>query len=241
MRHFHPLPKLRLAALAFALVALTAGSRLPAAPKKPEVKTVRVGPNVSVEFEGENRRVVVKAVVCLREGALEGLLTRAKAKEHEYILAAECDARHIHTALETAGAKAGSPVVFHPKYKPARGTTIKVTLRYKNKAGKIVTVPGVSWVREFKNKKPLDKQWVFAGSKFLPNPEKGKPPVYIANHGDVICLVNMESALLDLPVVSPKTLDARIYEAFTERIPDKDTAVEVILEPVLDKKGKGKK
>jgi hypothetical protein len=83
---------------------------------------------------------------------------------------------------------------------------------------------------------------VFAGSKFVPNHEdKNKPPDYIANHGDLICTCNMESAVLDLPVPSPKKFDSRIYEADTDRIPNTDTKVEVIFEPVPAKKPAGKK
>jgi hypothetical protein len=42
----------------------------------------------------------------------------------------------------------------------------------------------------------------------------------------------METAMFDLPVKSPKKFDQRRYEANTERIPARDTAVEVLFEPV---------
>lgn len=47
---------------------------------------------------------------------------------------------------------------------------------------------------------------------------------------------NRDSALLDWPVKSPKKFDALLHEANTERIPARDTPVEVILEPVPEKK-----
>jgi hypothetical protein len=231
------------AALYLLVLALSAsGPGVGAAPgkDKPVVKEVKVGANVILQIKGKEKRVIVKAKVCLREGPLEGLLTRSMAKEHEYILASDCDARHIHTALVLAGAKPGSPVAFLPKFKAPSGTTIKVTLRYKEK-GKVKTVPASDWVREGKTKKVLDKKWVFAGSRFVKNPDKDKPPIYIANHGDLICLVNIESAMLDLPTASPKKLDARIYQANTPKIPANGTEVDVILEPVPDKKAKPKK
>src|SRR4051812_33003244 len=81
----------------------------------PVPRRTEVGKNVYLEVDGEKRRVIVKAEVCLREGALEGLLTRKKMKEHEYILAADVDARHIHAALLAARARAGSPVRFAPR------------------------------------------------------------------------------------------------------------------------------
>src|SRR5437667_6987199 len=77
-------------------------------------KRVDVGKNVHFEKAGDQRRVIVDAYVCLREGQLEQLLTRKQGKEHESILAADVDARHIHAALLLAGAKAGSTVTFEP-------------------------------------------------------------------------------------------------------------------------------
>ncbi len=226
-----------LALFALALPIIEHSSNVTGAPaRKPAVKTVQVGNNVTLEIAGTERRVIVKAIVVLREGQLEGLLTRTMAKEHEYVLASDCDARHVHLALELAGAKKGSPVTFVPKYTAAHGTSIRVTLRYK-KDGKVIAVPAKDWVREHKSKKALDMDWVFAGSRFVPNPEgKDKPPIYFANHGDLICLCNMETAMMDLPVKSPKKFDSRTYEAFTDRIPAKDTPVDVILEVVPAKK-----
>jgi hypothetical protein len=199
-----------------------------------------IGKNVFFEVEGKTRRVVVNSVVVLREGQLEGLLTRSMAKEHEYILAADCDARHIHVALVAAGAKAGAPVVLFPKFVPARGSPIKISLRYK-KGGKLVTVQAGDWVREGKTKKALTENWVFAGSRFIPNPAGEGPPFYVANGGDLICTCNIDTAMLDLPFMSPKKFDERFFEAHTDRIPAKDTPVEIILEPLPVPGGKEKK
>src|SRR6516164_5715240 len=82
----------------------------PPPPPEPPAKKVQVGPNVFVEIQGEHRRVLVNARVCLREGALEQLLTRKNTKEHEAVLAADVDARKIHEALLLAGAAEGSVV-----------------------------------------------------------------------------------------------------------------------------------
>jgi hypothetical protein len=207
----------------------------------PEVKRAAVGKNVFVEVQGEQRRVVVQASVCLREGQLEGLLTRKGAKEHEYILAADVDARHVHAALVACGAKPGSPVQFAPKYVPAKGSVIKIRLQYQ-KDGKTVTVPAQEWIQDARAKKDLAEDWVFGGSRLWRDPEddKDKPPTYLANHGDVVCVCNMDTAMLDLPVRSPKKFDERAFAAHTERIPPAGTAVEVILEPVPPPKDKEK-
>src|SRR5436305_6202132 len=134
----------------FFLASLAGCSPEEDAPKsepEPPAKKVKAGKNVYVEIQGEKRRrVLIEATVCLREGQLEMLMCRKQTKEHEAVLAAEVDARDIHKALVLAGAEPGSPVQFSPKFKPASGTVIKVTLQYEDK-GKVVTVPGQKWVR----------------------------------------------------------------------------------------------
>lgn len=208
----------------------------PVAKPAPEVKKALLSKNLWLEVQGDRRRVLISATVCLREGALEELLCRSNTKEHEAILAADVDAREIHKALLVTGAEAGTPVKFVPKFVPPIGTKIKVSIQYDQK-GKILTVPAQQWIRNSKTGKNLDQDWVFAGSQLVQDPEnKDKPPFYRANEGDVICVINMPSAMLDLPIDSPKALDDRVFEAHTERIPPKDTKVVVILEPILEKK-----
>lgn len=203
------------------------------APTKPdETKKVSAGRNVTLEVQGEHRRVLIDAKVCLREGQLEQLLCRKQSKEHEAILTADVDAREIHTALLAAGARAGRPVRYTPKYEPATGTRIKVTLQYEDK-GKKVTILAQQWIKNLKSQKTLEHDWVFAGSQLVPDPfDEKKPNYYLANDGDLICVANFPSALLDLPVASPKENADLAFVAFTERIPPLETKVTVILEPV---------
>jgi hypothetical protein len=224
--------------VSFLVVALFLGAMLGLAPAPPVAapKRVEVGPNVWLEVDGTVRRVVVPSSVCLRKGRLEGLVTRAakgKSKDHEYVLAADIDARHLHAALILANARKGSPVRYEPKYAPPRGTAVRITLRYQQ-GGKTVTVPAGRWFRHVKTGKPLELAWVFAGSFDGPNPEKeGGPAYYMANHGAVISVCNVESAVLDLPYRSPKPPNQRHWKANTEAIPDTGTRVELILEPVM--------
>jgi hypothetical protein len=207
-----------------------------------QAKKTPVGKNVFIEIDGQNgrRRVIVNSIVVLREGQLEGFLTRKGTKEHEYILAADCDARDIHKALLVARATPGTPVQFLAggKMIPASGTTIKVSLEY-SKNGKTITVPAQQWIRDAITRKALEHDWVFAGSRFIADPDdKDKPPFYDANSGDVICVCNILTAMLDLPIKSPKALEERVWEAFKDNIPPLNTNVRVILEPVPDKKAK---
>lgn len=205
-----------------------------------ETKKVPVGKNITLEVQGEKRRVRVESEVCLREGLLEQLLTKKGQKVHEAILAADIDARELHLALTLAGAEPGRPVQFRPKLMAPSGTTIKIFLEYK-KDGKEVRIPAQQWIRNFKSKKDFHSDWVFAGSVLIPNPfDKTKKPFYGANDGDVISIVNFESACLDVPFLSTKDNADLDFEAHTERIPAMKTPVAVILEPVVEKKKKDK-
>lgn len=207
--------------------------------KKPEVKKAEVGKNVFLETEGDKRRVIVNSYVCLRQGMLEQLLTRKRTKEHEAILAADVDARVIHFALQAAGAEPGKPVQYRPKLTPPSGTVIKVSLEYKDKTGKLVRVAAKEWIRNIKSKKELEYDWVFAGSGLFVDPmDKKKPPYYLANDGDIICVSNFDTAMLDLPVTSTEDNAALAFEAITERIPPLQTDVRIILEPIVTKKKK---
>jgi hypothetical protein len=216
-------------------------------PKKDPPKAVRksFGKNVSFEriAEGDRRRVLIDAYVCLREGQLEQLMCRKQTKEHEAILAADVDARLIHAALIAAGAKTGATVQYKQKGDdviviPPSGSRIKVTLQYEEK-GKLITVPAQKWVRDCKTKKDLAYDWVFAGSHLIFDPDdKDKPPFYAANAGDVITVANFEGAMLDLPINSSKQNAELAFEANTDRIPPLETKVTIILEPVPEAKKK---
>ena len=165
-------------------------------------------------------------------GPLEQLLCRKGTKEHESVLIADIDARDLHKALMLARGEPGSPVTFRPEYKAATGSVIRITLMYE-KDGKKITVPAQDWVRDTKSMKALAHDWVFAGSRFVPDPlDKNKPPIYLANDGDVICVSNFESALLDLPIESSKQNAEVQFEAFTENIPPDGTKVAVCLEVI---------
>lgn len=205
--------------------------------KSAESEKKEIGKNIFVELlPNKKRRVLISAEVCLREGQLELLLCRKSSKEHESILTADVDARLIHAALIAAQARAGSPVRFVPKYRPASGSSIKVSLQFQDK-DKQVTVPAQSWLKNAKTDKPLQSDWIFAGSRLVTNPlDPDGEKHYLANDGDVICVSNFETALLDLPIQSSKENADLLFVANTQRIPPLGTKVIVILEPVIEAK-----
>jgi hypothetical protein len=212
-------------------------------PQADKVKKISKWKNVTIEIKGTKRRVLINSYVCLRQGQLEQLLTRKRTKEHEAILAADVDARDIHFALLAAGAKTGSTVKFKKVGEkfvviPPSGSRIKVTLQYMDKK-KQVTIPAQKWIRQGQTKKSLAHDWVFAGSNFFKDPfDPKKPPIYGANDGDLICVANFDTAMLDLPIKSSKDNSELAFEAYTDRIPPLGTKVTIILEPVPEPKKK---
>jgi hypothetical protein len=240
-------------AVAFAIVAVLGltGCAPPVTPPKapPPQKPapgavkqkVEIGKNVHFETTVDGRRrITIPAEVCFREGPLEMFLCRKGTKEHESVLSADIDARDLHKALLAAGAESGSPVVFEPTYRPACGTAIRVTVSF-TRDGKEVSADARTWVRDFKTKKALDKDWVFAGSAFRENPDDPKKPkLYLANGGDVVCVSNFTTAMLDLPVNSSAENEELMFEAFTDNIPPLGTKVTVTFEPLPTKKAADK-
>jgi len=235
-----------LSALTLALAALAPGcepdpaDEPPPPPRRaakpaPPVKKVEVARNIFLEIQGDRRRVVVSSSVCLNKGQLEQLVTRKDTKEHEAVLAADIDARDLHKALLLARARPGAPVQFGPPYVAASGQVIKITLEYEKK-GKVVSVRGQDWVRDASTRKALASDWVFAGSRLVQNPLDRNKPIFLANDGDLVCVSNFESALLDLPIMSSKANSELTFEAFTERIPPIGTPVTILFEPVPEKK-----
>lgn len=80
----------------------------------------------------------------------------------------------------------------------------------------------------------MQADWVFAGSGFATDPGTGRK-VYMAEEGDLICVANFTSAMIDVSANSSNADDTRLFEAFTERIPPRDTPVTIELIPIFEK------
>lgn len=85
----------------------------------------------------------------------------------------------------------------------------------------------------------MEAGWVFAGSGFYTDPDTGKK-IYLAEDGDLICVANFAGAMLDIAAESSAGNDGLLFEAYTERIPPKETPVTIELIPVPDAAAKEK-
>lgn len=201
---------------------------------------IRLGEKDKCWINRKQRQVAIDGEVCLRRGYLEMFACIKNTKEHESVVGLDSKAFLIHTALLAAGAKTGSPATYRPEYKPATGTTIDVFLEWIGGDGKRRRVKAQQWVRDLRTRKPMQHEWVFGGSSIWEDPES-KTRYYRAEGGEVICVSNFPTAMMDLPIESSQANDELLFEAFTENIPPRRTPVRVYLVPRLKSTGQSKR
>ena len=189
----------------------------------------KISPKHSIWVDPEKKEVLVDGRICMRNGVLELFACLEKTKEHESIVALDTQAFLVHTALLQLGAKEGKPVQFEPEYRAATGNEVEVEVMWKGKDGKMKTASAQDWILDMRTKKPMEGNWVFAGSGFWKDPE-GKEH-YMAEGGEVICVSNFPTALLDLPIKSPEANAELFFFTNTEEIPELGTPVRVIIRP----------
>jgi hypothetical protein len=198
-------------------------------------KLTKAHPLFPVWIDKENKQVIMEGVVCQTNAPLEMFAVPTGTKEHEAILAIPTEAYVVHAALIVVGAKPGKPVEFGPKpsdYKPATGTPIEITVKWKNDKGEIKSARAQEWIKNVKTGKDMKESWVFGGSGFWKDEQTGIE-YYKAEGGDFICVSNFPSAMLDLPIESSQSNDDLMFQANSERIPPRDTPVTIILAPKL--------
>jgi hypothetical protein len=189
----------------------------------------RLNPNYDAWIDPKFKRVVVDGEVCLTEGQLEMFACLKGTKEHESIVAVDCKAYMLHAALLAVGAEQGAPVRFSPSYKAASGTPIDIQVVWTDAKG-VHRANAQDWVKNSQTSKTLSENWVFAGSGFYED-EDTKVKHYMAEGGDLICVSNFPSAMLDLPIESSQSNSALTFVANTEVIPPRGTKVRLVLTP----------
>lgn len=188
----------------------------------------RLSPTDEIWLDAARKELFVGGEVALVKGEIEVFACPKLSKEHEAVVATRCPARLVHAGLLAIGLEPGQPVSFDPEYRPARGPKVAIRVRWKNAAGELVERPAQEWVRNTKTGKQLDTDWVFAGSGFWRDPADGSQH-YEADSGDMICVSNFPTAMLDLPIASSDANEALLFEAFEGRVPPTGTPVDLIL------------
>ncbi len=99
----------------------------------------KLHPVYPVWIDKDNKKVVMAGEICQTNAPLEMFACTRGTKEHESIVSVPAEAYIVHAALLRVGAKAGKPVEFLPKYVPATGSEIEITVRWKNNKGEVQT------------------------------------------------------------------------------------------------------
>ncbi len=207
----------------------------PGAPPAPAVDDFQPDPawkplGKDLWFDPTRRQLVLRARVCLREGFLEHFLCSKNSKEHESLLATEAPPRLLNVGLILVAGDPGHPVKYRPEFLPPAGPVVAIDLEW-TEDGKPRRSNARAWVKDQKTGKPLETDWVFAGSETYSDPET-KRVAFGADGGDLITVSNFPSAILDLPIASSNSDAERTFVGFTENVPPLETRVTLYLRAV---------
>lgn len=197
---------------------------------------VRLSPTEEVWIDAKKKQVIVGGKICFRKGLLEMFACPKGTKEHESVIAVNAKAYLVHTGLLAIGAKPGTPVRYQPQYASATGMPIQVEVEWQTPDGKTVRRRAQEMIRHVKTRKPLKEDWIFAGSGFWEDEQTGKK-FYQAEGGELICVSNFSTAMLDLPVKSSQANSNLLFEALTDNIPALGTDVRLILSVKKENEG----
>jgi hypothetical protein len=192
---------------------------------------VRLDPDQPVWVDRPNQQVVLQGEVCRAGYPLEFFATYSN-RSYESVTSVNVKPSIVHAGLLAVGAKPGHPARFQPDFAPPTGTEVAIEVRWVGPEGKIEVAPAQHWIRNIKTKKELDSNWVFAGSGFVTDEATGKE-YYQADSGELICVLSLPNAMLDLPSRGYGALEARSFEAFEEHLPPPGTSVTIVLKPIL--------
>jgi hypothetical protein len=199
----------------------------------PSANSVSKDNNVWVNRK--QKRIYADGYVAMREGALEMFACPTGSKEHESAVATLARSRELHAALLAVGAKPGSPVKFRPEYVPPSGDVIRVWVCWRDAQGEFQVADARAWVlKNGTEDEQMDAEWVFGGSGFWKDPVDGRE-YYRADGGDMICVSNFTTAMLDVNTPSSADAGSLDYLPFTKRMPERGTPVRLILQPVAEK------
>jgi hypothetical protein len=194
-------------------------------------RLTRLDPVQPVWIDMQHRQVVLQGEACRAGYPLEFFATYSN-RSYEAVLSINVRPLTVHAGLVRVGAEAGHPARFQPTFVPPSGTEVAIEVRWKDAKGKVQSSPAQRWIRNIKTKKELDSNWVFAGSTFVKDEATGKN-YYQADSGELICVLSLPTAMLDLPIHGYGALEDRSFEAFAEHLPPPGTPVTVLLKPIL--------
>jgi hypothetical protein len=208
-----------------------------------------------------DRVLVLVGQVCQQDVPLELFACSGRSKAHESVVWVSAAPYVVHAGLLALGAEAGSPVQFNPELRPPTGSVIEIVVRWQEE-GVRREIRAQDWVQDisamyrmfegvvanhFEDElhphdhwdawRSMNYPWVFAGSQFVRDERTGRE-VYLADmDGELVCVANFASAVLDVPIESSAANAALMFRCFAERIPPIGTPVTLILRPASRSEG----
>lgn len=209
------------------LVSIGAVASAQAPATQPE-DTVRF-PSVVVDRSAQRVSIDCEAIVV--DAPLEFFCVTRGGPEHESVLRTPAKPSHIHAALLMLGLEPGSPMTFSEAKKSWSapfGPPVRVSVAFKNAAGKVVTIPATQLMRHVRTHEPMKEMtWIFAGS------HQRADGAYLADlTGYVVSLVNFEHTLIDVPELVSSSNQTLEWETNPDVGLEQGQAVTMILEPV---------
>jgi hypothetical protein len=197
----------------------------------------RLSDKDEVWIDLEEKRVIVGGEICLNAGLLEMFACPYGSRAHESIVSVNAPADLVHAGLLAVGAQPGSPVEFDPEFRPASGPIVKVDVVWMEGDAER-RLPAQQMIQDMTTGEAMQHDWVFCGSRLWTDPESGEN-FYMANSGELICVSNFTTAMMDLPIQSTDRMGELMFQAFEGKVPLLGTRVLVILTPQLESATEG--
>lgn len=176
----------------------------------------------------EKKRVVVRGVICLREGLLEMFACPRGTKEHESIVSVHAKSSEMHATLIALGIDPGKPMDWRGEYQPASGPIIDVEVWW-TEDSKLKKRRMQEMLKETKTGKATTAKFVFGGSEIYVDPST-KTQTYYADSGEMINVANSPYAMIDVTIKSSMEAEQGLmFAALTENIPPVNTKVYLVL------------
>ncbi len=159
---------------------------------------------------------------------LEFLLCGGTGKDYESAFSTTAKGQDIHAGLLLLGLRRGIPARrIDGKEIPPQGPQLDVLLEWTAKDKSIRRMNVLELLTVKGGTAP--KHWIFVGS------EVARRGGYAADgEGGLISVCNIPSAVIDLPVLSSRAMDGRIFGLETKKFPKDATSMRMVIRPIKD-------
>jgi len=188
--------------------------------------------NKPLKFRGisldlKKKRVEVQGSICLDQGLIEYLACARGGKEHESLLVMDCKPLELFLALQTLGLRPGKGVDFQGERRTPSGDKVYLYVEYKEE-DKVVRHRLEDLVWNIQAKKPMKRtHWIFVGSRFLKDPDTGKPIFMAQLEGNIIASFHDPYAIFDHTLDTGA--DDTFYHTNDKIVPQVGTPIKLII------------